>query len=257
MITKMTGTLTRVLDDEARVEVGPFEYQVLISEANRRSLQLRLGQDVTFHVSEYYEGNQSGTRLVPRKIGFLSEHELAFFDLFCTVDKIGAKKALKAMARGVREIADAVNRGDTKWLTTLPGIGGATAEQIVTSLKRKITPFLVQRSTEVEVPPADAVASAEKKPRGKGKPVAPPELPLAAGPSERATRRRRVRGADRPGVGAAGSPRPRRWIVAQRQAVRHPLRSHCHDLRHAGVKPKRFTAEGTREHMRKAKTEES
>ena len=182
MITKMTGTLHRVLDDEARVEVGAFEYQVLISEANRRTLQMRLGQEVTFHVSEYYEGNQSGTRLVPRKIGFLSEHELDFFDLFCTVDKIGAKKALKAMARGVREIADAVNRGDTKWLTTLPGIGAATAEQIVTTLKRKITPFLVQRSTEVEPPPADAV-TIEKKPRGKAKPVAP-ELPLPPGPSE-------------------------------------------------------------------------
>ena len=184
MITKMTGTLNRVLDDEARVEVGPFEYQVLISEANRRTLQMRLGQEVTFHVSEYYEGNQSGTRLVPRRIGFLSEHELDFFGLFCTVDKIGAKKALKAMARGVREIADAVNRGDTKWLTTLPGIGAATAEQIVTTLKRKITPFLVQRSTEVEAPPTDAVTTVEKKSRGKGKTVAAPELPLRPGPSE-------------------------------------------------------------------------
>ena len=28
------------------------------------------------------------------------------------------------------------------------------------------------------------MASVEKKPRGKGKPVAPPELPLATGPSE-------------------------------------------------------------------------
>jgi len=26
MITKLTGTLSRVLDDEARVAVGPFEY---------------------------------------------------------------------------------------------------------------------------------------------------------------------------------------------------------------------------------------
>ena len=87
---------------------------------------------------------------MPRKIGFLTEHELDFFDLFCTVDKIGAKKALKAMARGVRDIADAVNRGDTRWLTTLPGIGATTAEQIVTTLKRKITPFLVQRNRPAE-----------------------------------------------------------------------------------------------------------
>ena len=32
MITKMTGPLTRVLDDEVRLQVGPFEYQVLVPE---------------------------------------------------------------------------------------------------------------------------------------------------------------------------------------------------------------------------------
>ena len=147
MITKMTGTLNRVLDDEARVEIGPFEYQVLISEANRRSLQMRLGQEVTFHVSEYYEGNQSGTRLVPRKIGFLSEHELDFFDLFCTVDKIGAKKALKAMGRPIKEMADAIQRQDVKWLTTMPGIGKQSADQIIATLKNKVTRFAMAGPT--------------------------------------------------------------------------------------------------------------
>jgi Holliday junction DNA helicase RuvA len=188
MMTKLTGTVVRVLDDEARVTVGPFEYQILISEANRRTLQLRVGQDVTFHLFEYYEGNQTGTRLLPRKIGFLTEYELDFFDLFCTVEKVGVKKALKAMARGVRDIADAVNRGDTRWLTTLPGIGAATAEQMVTTLKRKIAPFLVQRAAPPggadELPPADAVTT-DRKPRGKGKPVAPPEpVEATTGPSE-------------------------------------------------------------------------
>ena len=185
MMTKLTGLLVRVLDDEARVSVGPFEYQVLISEANRRTLQLRVNQEVTFHLYEYYEGNQAGTRLVPRKIGFLTEHELDFFELFCTVEKVGVKKALKAMARGVRDIADAVNRGDSRWLTTLPGIGAATAEQMVTTLKRKIAPFLVQRaSPEEQTPPADAV-TADRKPRGKGKAVAAPEpVAVSAGPSE-------------------------------------------------------------------------
>src|SRR5205823_4310863 len=105
MITKMTGVLTRVLDDEARVQVGPFEYQVMIPETVRRQLHLRTGREVTFHTSEYLEGNAGGNRFVPRRVGFLSEAELEFFDLFCTVDKIGVKKALKAMARSIKEIA--------------------------------------------------------------------------------------------------------------------------------------------------------
>jgi Holliday junction DNA helicase RuvA len=141
MITKMTGVLTRVLDDEARLAVGAFEYQILVSEVVRRQIQMRVGQEVTFHVAEYLEGNSGGNRFVPRRIGFNTEAELEFFDLFCTVEKIGVKKALKAMARPVREIADAISRQDARWLSSLPGIGATTAEQIVTTLKRKVTRF--------------------------------------------------------------------------------------------------------------------
>lgn len=141
MITKMTGTLTRVLDDEVRLQVGSIEYQLLVAEAVRRVIQMRSGEELTFHISEYLEGNSSGNRFIPRLIGFIHESELDFFDLFCTVEKIGVKKALKAMARPVREIADAIARQDVKWLSTLPGIGATTAEQIVTTLKRKVMSF--------------------------------------------------------------------------------------------------------------------
>lgn len=141
MITKLSGTLTRVLDEEIRVEAGPFEYQVLVPEAVRRQIQLNTGQEIRLFTTQYFESTANGARFVPRLIGFLTEAELEFFDLFCTVEKIGVKKALKALARPVREIADAISRQDAKWLATLPGIGAATAEQIVTSLKRKVTRF--------------------------------------------------------------------------------------------------------------------
>jgi Holliday junction DNA helicase RuvA len=141
MITKLTGRLVRVLDDEVRVAVGPFEYQILVPEMVRRQIQLQAGQEVVFHLIEYLEGNQAASRFTPRMVGFLTEAELEFFDLFCTVEKIGVKKALKALARPVAEIADAIGRQDAKWLATLPGIGAATAEQIVTTLKRKVTKF--------------------------------------------------------------------------------------------------------------------
>ena len=141
MITKLTGRLVRVLDDEVRVEVGPFEYQVLVPEMVRRQIQLLTGQEITLHISEYLEGGPNANKFIPRKIGFLHEEELEFFDLFCTVDKIGAKKALKALAQPVRDIANAISREDSKWLTSLPGIGATTAEQIVTTLKRKVTKF--------------------------------------------------------------------------------------------------------------------
>jgi holliday junction DNA helicase RuvA len=141
MITKITGLLCRVLDEEARIQVGALEYAVLVPEFVRRGIQGRVGQEVTLHTSHYLDGNPMQGRVVPRLIGFAHEAELDFFDLFCTVDKVGTRKALKALVRPVKEIADAIQRQDVKWLTTLPGVGNATAEQIIATLRRKVTKF--------------------------------------------------------------------------------------------------------------------
>src|SRR5438309_1324080 len=154
MITKITGLLNRVLDEEVRLQVGPFEYQVLVPEFVRRQVQGRLGQELTLHTSEYLDGNPMQGRVVPRLIGFLTQAELEFFELVCTVDKVGVRKALKAFVRPVREIADAIQRQDSKWLTTLPGIGGATAEQMIATLRRKVTKFALMAG-----PSADGAAA--------------------------------------------------------------------------------------------------
>src|SRR5438093_1219832 len=157
MLTRITGTLNRLLDEEARLQVGAIEYQVLIPEFVRRTLQGKLGQEVSLHTSEYLEGNAAHGKLIPRIIGFSSEPELEFFELFCTVDKVGVRKAMKALVRPIRDIADAIQRQDAKWLTALPGIGAATAEQIVATLRRKITKFaLMPARPDGEPAPAQA-----------------------------------------------------------------------------------------------------
>jgi Holliday junction DNA helicase RuvA len=141
MITKVTGVLNRVLDEAVRLQVGSFEYEVLVPEFIRRKVQASVGTEITLHTCHYFDGNPMQGRVVPRLIGFATEAELDFFDLFCTVDKVGTRKALKALVRPVKEIADAIQRQDAKWLTTLPGVGAATAEQIIATLRRKVTKF--------------------------------------------------------------------------------------------------------------------
>lgn len=141
MITRITGQLNRALDEEVRLQVGAFEYQVLVPEYLRRSVQAKVGQEFTFHTMHYFDGDPSRGKVVPRLVGFLVEGELEFFELFCTVDGVGTRKALKALVRPIKEVADAIQRQDSKWLTTLPGIGAATAEKIIATLKRKVTRF--------------------------------------------------------------------------------------------------------------------
>jgi len=149
MITRITGTLNRVLDDEVRLQVGPLEYQVLVAEFVRRQVQNQVGGELTLHTSDYLDGNPMQGKVVPRLLGFTTEAELEFFELFCTVDKVGVRKALKALVRPVKEIAAAIQREDAKWLTTLPGVGAATAEQIIATLKRKVTKFALMAGPAV------------------------------------------------------------------------------------------------------------
>src|SRR5690242_20715352 len=85
MITKITGVVNRVLEEEVRLQVGPLEYQILVPDFVRRQIQLSAGQELTLHTSQYLEGNPMQGRMVPRLIGFLTEAELEFFELFCTV----------------------------------------------------------------------------------------------------------------------------------------------------------------------------
>jgi len=162
MITRITGILNRVLDEEIRLQVGPVEYQVLIPECVRRHVQTQTQSELTLHTTQYFEGSQMTNRMVPRLIGFTSEAELEFFDLFCTVEKIGVRKALKALARPIKEIADAIQRQDVKWLTTLPGIGPASAEQIIATLRRKVTRFALMPAPAEGAPvPAAALAQGD------------------------------------------------------------------------------------------------
>jgi Holliday junction DNA helicase RuvA len=147
-----------VLDDEVRLQVGLLEYQVLVAEFVRRQVQGQVGNELTLHTSDYLDGNPMQGRVVPRLLGFATEAELEFFELFCTVDKVGVRKALKALVRPVKEIAAAIQREDAKWLTTLPGVGAATAEQIVAKLKRKVTKFALMPGADAPgAPPTAAV----------------------------------------------------------------------------------------------------
>ena len=140
MISKITGKLVRLFDERAILEALPFEYEVLIPEYTRRQLQDEVGHPVSLHTICSLDGNPQG-KMTPRLIGFLTEAEREFFELFCSVDGVGARKALRAMVRPVREVAEAIEEKNVKFLSSLPGIGGAMSERIVAKLRRKVPKF--------------------------------------------------------------------------------------------------------------------
>ncbi len=149
MITKITGQLLQVFEDEITLGIDAFEYEVRVPEFTRRQLQGKVGQKVSLFTIQYLEGNPMQGRMTPRMIGFLSEIEREFFDLFCSVDGVGVKKALRSMVRPVNEVATAIEEQDKTVLSSLPGIGDAMAERIIAKLRRKVPKFALLVARDV------------------------------------------------------------------------------------------------------------
>jgi Holliday junction DNA helicase RuvA len=149
--------LREVAEESLTLAVEPLEFEILIPEHTRRKLQSHLGEPVALHTILYIEGNVMGGRMVPRLVGFLSPIDREFFEIFCSVDGVGVRKALRAMVHPVRELARTIMDQDVRMLATYPGIGEAMAERIVAKLRRKVGTFALI----VAPPEAARTASAE------------------------------------------------------------------------------------------------
>ncbi len=154
MISYIQGALTIKNDNEVIVTTTGLGYEVMVpatvmqsllkrSEDERRDVRL-----VTFH---YLENNQS--RIVPRLIGFSNEIEREFFELFITVSDLGPKTAVRALSQSFHSIAEAIEQGNHKALTALPGIGDKKARQIVATLQGKAGKFALLQDEDFVAKP--------------------------------------------------------------------------------------------------------
>lgn len=159
MITMVRGIIRSVAEEELTLAVDPCEIEVAIPEMARRQLQMKVGELVALHTLFYIEGNQMGGRMSPRLVGFLSAIDREFFEIFCSVDGVGVRKALRAMVRPVRELARTIQDQDVKTLATSPGIGEAMAERIVAKLRRKVGKFALIVGADADAATASAAQS--------------------------------------------------------------------------------------------------
>lgn len=162
MITKVTGLLNSLSEETAELQFGPLSIEVMIPQFTRRQLLNHVGTPVELFTIAYLDGNPGQGKVVPKMVGFLTAAEREFFELFCSVDGVGVKKALRAMVRPVPEVAVLIEEQDVKGLASLPGIGPATSERIVAKLRRKVPRFalLVSRAMASDDVTTDVVRDA-------------------------------------------------------------------------------------------------
>ena len=147
----MCGTLAAVQDRQAFLEISGITYSILITSAveDRLIATGKVGQEVTFNIFHYIEGNVGMGNIVPRLVGFLNKTDLEFFSILITVQGLGVKKALKSLVIPVKKMARAIELNDTETLKKLPEIGGKTAQKIIVELKGKAAKFALLREEEL------------------------------------------------------------------------------------------------------------
>ncbi len=145
MIARITGTLLE-LDSKANsilLEVGDICYEIMVPGYCVSDLSSMINHGITLHCLEHLEGTAGGNSFVPRIIGFPQSSDKAFFQRFISVKGIGIRKALRALAKPLADIASSIENSDAKMLKTLPEIGKRTAELLIAELKGKMGDYAV------------------------------------------------------------------------------------------------------------------
>lgn len=132
MIASLRGSVVRVDDEWAVVEVGGVGYQVFVHPRMGAQLMGETGE-VTLQIHTVVREDAISL------FGFLSNEELVFFRYLLTVERIGPKAALAILARAEwPSLVAAIMREDHALLASVPGIGSKTAQRIVLELKGRV-----------------------------------------------------------------------------------------------------------------------
>lgn len=151
MIGYIEGRLLKKEEERVLILANQLGYEVLLPAIVMETIRNKaIGDPLELYI--YY--HQTERQPKPVLIGFNLEVEKEFFQYFISVEDIGPLKAVKAMNMPVRDIARAIESGDTATLRQLKGIGSRTAQKIVASLSGKMDKFALIRKGEAAPPPS-------------------------------------------------------------------------------------------------------
>lgn len=151
MIARICGKIKEKGSNYLFIDTGSLCYQVLLPAALMQRLDESLSPDGKIDLVTYHYLQVEPSRSIPVLIGFLSEVEKEFFEIFITVSGIGPRAALKAINQPISLIARAIDEADIKFLTSLPGIGQQRSREIIAKLQNKVGKFgLIQDAGAAE-----------------------------------------------------------------------------------------------------------
>jgi Holliday junction DNA helicase RuvA len=148
MISKLKGKIEQILEYSLILKANHIWYEIFIPISILNTF--KQGDEVELYTIHYY--HQDGNKLTPYLIGFRNEIEREFFEHLIGVSGIGPKMAVKALKYPVAQIAIAIDRGDERFLSTLPGIGRQRARQIIAKLQGRVGKYALVKEGEKKPP---------------------------------------------------------------------------------------------------------
>lgn len=132
LISSIAGTLRGMGTDWVDVGVGGVTFRVSMPDTSAAALG-RVGESVSLYTS--LQVREDSLTLY----GFPTEDERQTFETLINISGIGPRLALAILARfSPQSLVQTVEEGDTKTLSTVPGIGRRTASRIALELKGKL-----------------------------------------------------------------------------------------------------------------------
>ena len=139
MIAHLSGRLLEKTTQSMIIENGGVGYQVLVPLSTFYALPEE-GQRVGLHIYTYV---REDALLL---FGFQSILEKSIFLMLISVSGIGPKLAINILSGiGPEELIEAMARGDSPRLQSIPGVGKKTAERIALELKDKALKIMGDR----------------------------------------------------------------------------------------------------------------
>ena len=133
MISYLRGVCAETGEDHIVIDVGGVGFRVGVSGKTAATAP-GTGELVTLHT--HMSVREDDISL----FGFPSREELHLFRQLLSVNGVGPKVALSILsAIGVDDLRFAVLTGDTRLITTAPGVGKKMAERLVLELKDKFS----------------------------------------------------------------------------------------------------------------------
>ncbi|MDE2230902.1 MAG: hypothetical protein KGJ95_02390 [Candidatus Omnitrophica bacterium] len=154
MITAVKGKIARQGQASVTLEAGGLSYEILTPVSVLQRVKENQDSDGNVRLITYHYYQMTPASGMPVLVGFLNEVERDFFLEFIKVSGIGPRAAVKALNRAIGEIAQAIDRGDTKYLKGLPGIGEQKSREIVAKLQGKMGKFILMQDRVVTETPA-------------------------------------------------------------------------------------------------------